>query len=384
MRRCLAMFCILVLIFPSVAASEPPVPKAISAILVDGDTGRVLFEKKPHEKRLIASITKLMTALVVIEAFPDLTQKVTVKKEWTGVEGSSMYLSAGESLMVETLLYGLLLQSGNDAAVALAGACAGDTERFVEWMNLRAESLGMYDTHFSNPNGLNDEEHYSTAYDMSLLALECLKHPRLMEIMSTRSVTLEGRSFTNHNKLLWRYEGCIGMKTGYTQKAGRTLVSAAERNGQKLICVTLHDPDDWEDHTALLDYGFNYYPKHVLATAGKKFRTLPVEGSLVRSVAVKTSHDVFYPLALEEQVRAIIDLPDRVEAPVEAGTVAGNLSFWIGEKEIGRTYLLYATSVRDDGAERGSVLERALNLLRGEESPALSVFIPFARLGPRT
>lgn len=348
------------------AVAPSPGISAASAILVDGDTGRVLYEKQPHEKRLIASITKLMTALVAVESDPDLSREVEIQREWTLAEGSSMYLREGETLTMETLLYGLLLSSGNDAALAVAGACAGEVETFVDWMNQRAESLGMEDTHFANPNGLNHEEHYSTAYDMALLARECLNHPELVEIMSTRSVTKQGHSFANHNKLLWQYEGCIGMKTGYTQMAGRTLVSAAERAGQRLICVTLSDPDDWKDHAALLDYGFQTYPRHVLALAGKRFRTLPVTGSLVRQVAVETSHDLFYPLTGEETVRAVIDLPERVEAPVEAGTIAGSLSFWVGEEELGSVYLVYSDSVRADRTEPWSPLGRALDFLRGQ------------------
>lgn len=383
--RCLAWVCILSLgCSTSALAARTPAPSAASAILVDGETGRVLFEKDPHEKRPIASITKLMTALVAVESFPDLSQRVSIKQEWTGAEGSSMYLTAGEELTMESLLYGLLLASGNDAAVAVAGACAGDVETFVEWMDQRAVSLGMEDTHFSDPNGLSDEAHYSTAYDMSLLAMECLRYPQLMEIMGTKSISVEGRSLTNHNKLLWQYEGCIGMKTGYTRKAGRTLVSAAQRDGQTLICVTLSDPDDWADHAALLDHGFKNFPKHVLARAGKSCQTLPVSGSLVRTVAVEISHDVYYPLTAEEQVRAVIDLPESVEAPVEAGTVAGSLSFWVGEEEIGRTYLLYSASVRRDGAGSGSLLERALEYLRGESTTFLSVFYPIHAARPRT
>lgn len=350
------------------AVSLPPGNSAACAILVDGDTGRVLYEKRPHERRLIASITKLMTALVAVESTPDLGLEVEIQREWTLAEGSSMYLREGETLTLETLLYGLLLSSGNDAALAVAGACAGEVETFVDWMNQRAESLGMEDTHFVNPNGLNHEEHYSTAYDMALLARECLAHSELVEIMSTRSTTRQGHSFANHNKLLWQYEGCIGMKTGYTQMAGRTLVSAAEREGQRLICVTLSDPEDWKDHAALLDYGFSAYPRHVLALEGKRFRTLPVTGSLVRQVAVETSHDLFYPLSQTEKVRAVIDLPKEVKAPVEAGTIAGSLSFWVGEEELGSVYLIYSNSVRDDRTQPWSPLGRALDFLRGQRA----------------
>ncbi len=363
------------------AVVAPPQISAASAILVDGDTGRVLYEKEPHEKRLIASITKLMTALVAVESTPDLSLEVEVEREWTLAEGSSMYLREGETLTLETLLYGLLLASGNDAALAVAGACAGDVDTFVDWMNQRAESLDMENTHFVNPNGLNDEEHYSTAHDMALLARECLKHPELKEIMRTRSTTKEGHSLANHNKLLWRYEGCIGMKTGYTQMAGRTLVSAAEREGQTLICVTLNDPNDWEDHANLLDYGFETCPRHVLALAGKKFRILPVTGSLVRQVEVETSHDVFYPLTADETVRAVIDLPETVKAPVEAGSIAGSLSFWVGEEEIGQTYLVYSDSVRADRAIPWSPFGWALDFLRGS---AETVFYSTNAAWPRT
>jgi D-alanyl-D-alanine carboxypeptidase len=347
-------------------AAAAPALSAASAILVDGDTGRVLFENNAHDKRLIASITKLMTALVVVESTPDLTQTVEIQREWTLAEGSSMYLKPGEVLTLETFLYGLLLSSGNDAALALAGACAGDVETFVEWMNGRAESLGMENTHFVNPNGLNHEDHYSTAHDMALLARECLKYPVLEKIMTTRSTTREGHSFTNHNKLLWRYEGCVGMKTGYTQLAGRTLVSAAKRNGQTLICVTLSDPNDWEDHTAMLDYGFKHYPRQVLALKGRHFRSVQVSGSLVSRVGVEISHDIYYPVHAEEPVRAVIQLPETVEAPVKAGSVAGSLSFWIGEEEIGRTYLLYSQSVRRDLAKPWLPFGRAIAFLRGE------------------
>ncbi len=377
-RRFAALVTALILCAQTAAMAAEPVPSAASAILVDGDTGRVLFEKNIHEKRLIASITKLMTALVAVESTPDINTRVIIKREWTLAEGSSIYLREGESLSLETLLYGLLLNSGNDAALAVAGCCAGDVETFVDWMNERAESLGMEDTHFANPNGLNDEEHYSTAYDMALLAREVLSHPELCKIVSTKSIHLEDHSFANHNKLLWQYEGCIGMKTGYTQMAGRTLISAARREGQTLICVTLCDPDDWKDHAALLDYGFEAYPRHVLALSGRKFRTLPVTGSLNRFVSVETSHDVFYPLGAEESVRAVLELPETVAAPVKAGTVAGSLTFWVGEEEIGKTYLLYTNNIRDDRAKPWSPFGRALDFLRGGKGNLAEALYPIS------
>ena len=339
---------------------------ASSAILVDAASGRVLYEHNAHEKRLIASITKLMTALVAVESMPDLNTVIEIKPEYTGAEGSSMYLKAGEEITLEGLLYGLLMASGNDAALAVAGGCAGDVDTFVSWMNAKAEDLGMADTHFANPNGLNDDAHYSTAADMALLAREVMEHDVLARIVSTKTISIAGRSFSNHNKLLWRYEGCIGMKTGYTDKAGRTLVSCAERDGQRLIAVTLNDPDDWKDHAAFFDYGFETYPAHVLALAGRALRTLPVEGSLNRFVAVRTERDVYYPLTATERVRAQVVLPEGVEAPVEEGEIAGRLVFYLGEAEIGRTYLVYDQSVADDRAAAQGLFQRIRDFLSGK------------------
>jgi len=364
MKRFLVLLTVLALCCPVCCAqAAPPAISAEAAILMDADSGRVLYEKDAHSRRLIASTTKLMTALVAIESTPHLDKVITVKPEYQA-EGSSMYLKVGEELTLKELLYGLLLVSGNDAALAIAGGCAGEVETFVGWMNEWAGELGMADSHFANPNGLDDEEHYSTAYDMALLARAVLKNETLREMVATRSVTAAGRSLTNHNKLLWRYEGCTGMKTGYTEAAGRTLVSCAIRNGQTLICVTLKDRDDWDDHAALLDYGFENWPTHPLAREGKVFRTLPVTGSLLPQVGVETAADVAYPLGISERVQARITLPKTVKAPLQKGTIAGKLTFLVGEEEVGETYLLYTADVPAD-LPRPTLFQRVKELLRG-------------------
>ena len=242
---------------PSVSAAELPQVSAQSAVVLHMDSGEILYEKNAREQRSIASITKLMTALVALESGKSLDDVVTIQAEDTRTEGSALYLKPGEHVKLETLLYGLLLHSGNDAALAIARFCGGSVEDFVAGMNARARELGMTNSHFANPNGLNDEGHYSSARDMALLARACLDNEYLAQMVSTRTITLEGRTFTNHNKLLWRYEGCVGMKTGFTENAGRTLVSAARRDGMTLIAVTLNDPDDWADHEVLFDYGFS-------------------------------------------------------------------------------------------------------------------------------
>ncbi len=241
---------------PRVSAAEPPSVSAQSAILYDCTASRVLYEKNADKKALIASTTKIMTGLLIAEQC-DLDEDVSIPEEAVGVEGSSLYLKNGEVLSVGDLLYGLMLQSGNDAAVALAIHCGGSVEAFVSMMNEKADELHLSGAHFANPNGLDDEGNYATARDLALLTQYALENETFAEVVSTKTATLGGnRAVTNHNKLLWRYDGCIGVKTGFTRAAGRILVSAAERDGRRLVAVTIGAPDDWNDHTKLLDYGF--------------------------------------------------------------------------------------------------------------------------------
>ena len=221
--------------------APPPQVSAKSAALLDGTTGECLYVKNGEQRALIASTTKIMTGLLVCEA---------------GELDSSMYLKKDETLTRRDLLYGMMLHSGNDAALTLAISVSGSEGAFVRQMNLRARALGLTQTHFANPHGLDSGENYSTALDLAHLAQAALQNAQLRAVVSTKTAVCAGRTLTNHNKLLWRYDGCIGVKTGYTRHAGRILVSAAERDGRMLIAVTISDPDDWRDHTALLDYGF--------------------------------------------------------------------------------------------------------------------------------
>ena len=249
--RALLRLCLLLCIIPAVA--EAVEVSATAAVLLDADTGQVLYEKNGDERMLIASTTKIMTALVVLEQ-ASLDDTITVTQAHMA-EGSSMYLKPGETVRVEELLYGLLLCSGNDAALALADHCGG-LERFVAEMNRKAAELGMTGTSFANPNGLDQEGHYSTARDMARLAACAVKNETLVRLCSTRSVTVGGRTMTNHNRLLRSIDGCIGLKTGYTRAAGRTLVSCVRRKGRTLVAVTLQDGNDWADHAALYEFGF--------------------------------------------------------------------------------------------------------------------------------
>lgn len=235
---------------------EPPHCSAQSAVLYDCTAKRVLWGRNEDKPSLIASTTKIMTALVILENCK-LSEPVQIPEEAVGVEGSSVYLQKGECLTVEELLLGLMLQSGNDAAVALAVHCAGSIPAFAAKMNATAERLEMRQSHFVNPNGLDHPDHYSTALDLAYLTSYALQNPDFARIVSTKQATISGnRCLHNHNKLLWRYDGCIGVKTGYTRAAGRILVSAAERDGRRLVVVTIGDSEDWNDHCRLLDYGF--------------------------------------------------------------------------------------------------------------------------------
>ena len=343
-----------------VGAVQAPDTSAAGAVLMDADSGRVLYSKNGDERHLIASITKLMTALVALESSHSPDEVVTILPEWTGIEGSSLYLRPGERLRLETLLYGMLLRSGNDAAHAVAGYCGGDVDAFVAAMNAKAKDLGMENSHFSNPSGLNAEGHYSTARDMGILAKACLENEMLKTIVSTQAISLEGRIFTNHNKLLWLYEGCIGLKTGYTEKAGRTLVSAAERDGMTLICVTLNAPNDWNDHAVLFDYGFERYDSRCLVQEGEILCRLPVKGSLVPFCTIAAQETIHAALSSEDEIlfQPVLSL-ETPKAPVAAGDAIGEGIFILNGKELIRVPLIISHRMQSNiPPQRNSIFQR--------------------------
>lgn len=317
---------------------------AASAILMDADSGRVLYAQNADRKMRIASTTKIMTALVAIEQ-GDLSDTVKVSREAAYTEGSAMYLKEGETLTLETLLYGLLLCSGNDAAVAVAQHIGGSVKKFVALMNTRAAELGMADTSFANPNGLDDEAHFSTARDMAKLAQAALNNETLMRIASTRSVTIGGRTMQNHNKLLGWMEGCLGLKTGYTKAAGRTLVSCAQQNGQRLIAVTLQDGNDWADHQALYAYGFSAYPRSICATRGKPLTQTAVRNGVMAEIPLIAGESFCWPTAAGETVTTEICLDRPLVAPLSAGTTVGAAVFSLNGTEIGRVSLVVGRTV---------------------------------------
>lgn len=236
------------------------------AILVDGDTGKVLYEKSADEKAYPASTTKIMTALITLETLEKydspIEQKVEIPKDAEGVEGSSLYLKAGEKISIEDLLYGLMLVSGNDSAVALADVIGGDRENFVTMMNDKAAALHCRNTHFANPNGLFDENHYTTARDMAIIACEAMKNETFRKIVATSDHKAEREestylTFHNKNKTISQFDGGNGIKIGYTKASGRTLVASASRNGRTMIAVVMSAPDWFNDAYRLMEMGFD-------------------------------------------------------------------------------------------------------------------------------
>ena len=281
-----------------------------------------------------------MTGLLICEEC-DLTQEVSVPPEAAGIEGSSVYLRAGERVCVEDLLYGMMLQSGNDAAASLAIAHSGSIEAFAQRMNARAAELGLKDTHFANPHGLDAEENFSTASDLARLAAKAMDNETFARVVSTRQYRFGERVVINHNKLLWRYEGAEGVKTGFTKAAGRILVSSAMRQGRRLICVTINAPDDWNDHAALLDAGFSQFKPCALCRKGQIFGAFTAPDGKVSEFAA-ASRDLAVLLLPEERVDAV---------RVHCGSGDGCAEFLAGERLLGVCPLEgIATGENDGGA----------------------------------
>lgn len=314
------------------------------AILIDAQTGRVLYEKQAEEKSLIASTTKIMTALVICEQ-TNVLDRVKIPKEAVGIEGSSMYLKAGEVLTIQELLYGLMLQSGNDAAVALAIYCGGTVEGFTELMNDKARRLGMTQSHFSNPNGLDSPGNYSTARDMALLTAYAMQNPIFAQTVSTKTITIGERCLRNHNKLLWQLEGANGVKTGYTKAAGRILISSVTRMGRQLIAVTFNAPNDWQDHKTLIEDGFSRFSVQQLVRQGQSLGQLELAGGQEESVDLIAAEDFSYPLAQGERVTITLPESGFAYAPVAKGQDAGYAHILVDGTAVAKVPLVYGNTI---------------------------------------
>ena len=330
------------------AVADPPATSATSTIVIDAYSGQVLYEDNADEQRPIASITKIMTAYLAVEdmtlddARLDETYTISEHAAASDEGGTSMYFVAGDQVSMEVLLYGTMLRSGNDAAVALAEACAdGDEDAFIQRMNDKAQELGMTNTHYSCPNGLIDEDNYSTARDMAKLAKVAMENELFAKIVGTWYIELGDYQIENHNMLLDQMKGeCIGVKTGFTTLAGRTLVSCAERDGSKFIIVTLNDQNDYDDHEALYNWAFENYPANVLCEKGETVTTFHVGNQDVPLVAAQTLVSST-PQSSETPITCTMELPGKVSGAISKGAVAGTITYKVGDQVLGTADLLY-------------------------------------------
>ena len=303
---------------------------AKSAILVDANTLEVLYAKNEHEKRGIASTTKILTSLIALE-YGSPQKEIIASKEAVTVEGTSIGLKAGDKITIKSLVYGMLLESGNDAANVTAYGISGSITEFSKLMNSYAEKLGMKDSSFTNPSGLTDKNHYSTAYDMAILTSVAIENPVFKKICSTETAIIDfgipeiSRSLSNHNRLLREYEGVFGVKTGYTKASGRCLVTACERNGVTLIAVTLNAYDDWNDHKKLYDYGFSLYDNEVLQVDLRSV-VIPVICADKKTVSVEIA---FQPdFKTNGLYKSEIYIEQFLYPPVKKGDIVGTVVFY--------------------------------------------------------
>ena len=338
---------------PASAVNDKPNISATAAVLYCPDTGEVLFEKNKDQKRLIASITKIMTTIITLEQAEVDNKEVTFGPSMYA-EGSSMYLKDGNIIRLSELAKGMMMVSGNDAANAAAIAIGGSKEGFAKLMNDKAKQIGMKNSHFVTPSGLDADEHYSTAYDMALLMAYAMENEKFAELTGSKSQTYTLKDETgevsstiyNQNKLLKMYDYCIGGKTGYTISAGRTLVSCAEKNGVRLIAVTLEDRDDWNDHINLYEYGFSLISSVELDDTDENI-SLKVVGSNIDSVNVTSRENskVVISASDKNKIERIIELPSFVYAPIKSGESVGKVIYKLYGEVIAENELIATENI---------------------------------------
>ena len=331
-----------------------PSVTARSAVVLEARTGRVLYERNMDERRFPASTTKIMTLIIALEN-GNLDDVVRVGKHAAGTEGSTLWLEEGDEITLRELLYGMMMHSGNDATVAIAEHIAGSVDRFARLMTDKAHELGARDTNFVNANGLPDDAHYTTAHDMALIAAYGYSLPEFEDIVSTKEITFpwvkdDTHRLRNENQMLWLYEGGNGVKTGYTDAAGRCLVAGAKRDGIQLVSVVLDSNWMWNDSILLLDYGFAHIDRTTVVREGTQVGTVAVTGGRTRRIGVQAKETLVLPAVdgaagYEQQV----DLPRDIKAPVKKGDVVGTLRVLYEGREVAKTDL-----VAMQGAERKS------------------------------
>ncbi|MBQ1821759.1 MAG: D-alanyl-D-alanine carboxypeptidase [Clostridia bacterium] len=364
MKRLLAAVICAVLLLPGIARAETKPREDVqaeAAYLIEANSGRVLYAKNENAHLPMASTTKIMTALLAVES-GRMEETVTVPDAAVGTEGSSMYLKKGETLRLRDLVYGLMLTSGNDAAVAIACVLDGSTAAFADHMNARARELHLFDTHFVTPNGLHDPNHYTSAHDLALLGAAALENPVFAEIAATQYCRTEGsnpHALKNKNRLLWEYEGGIGVKTGYTKAAGKCLVFAAERGEMKLVGAVLNCPTMWNAAKSMLDKGFTAYRiKPFLA--GDTVFSLPVENGVKKTLSAAPIRGILYPTKIDadESFAVETSFQSGIRAPVPAGEQLGTATLFLNGEAIDSVPIIAMETV--DAVDFGYFLKRAV------------------------
>lgn len=347
--------CCLLCSLPATAMSL----SAESAVLYEPQTKSVLYEQNAMKRRGMASTTKIMTALVAAE-LGNPADIIEIGRDSVGIEGSSLYLKEGEQYTLESLLYGLMLQSANDAATAIALHIGGSIEGFAAMMNRKVEALGLHDTHFENPHGLDHRNHYTTALDLAVISAAALQNPTVAQIVATKSHTIStvdgARTvhLVNHNKMLRLYRDAVGVKTGFTKKCGRCLVTAAERDGLLLISVTLNAPSDWQDHRNLLDYGFSKYTCVTLDRRDDVGWECPVFGSDSEAVYCGIARDAKCVLPAEHgKIRRDVVLGAYLTAPVRRGDIVGIIRYFCDGREIASVDIIALSEARAAHCKKG-------------------------------
>lgn len=323
---------------------------AQSAVLYEPVSERVIFEKNKDTVRGMASTTKIVTAITALE-HGNLNDVVTVSKKAADVEGSSVWLEQGEKQTMEDLLYGLMLSSGNDAAIAIAEHISGSTEKFALLMNETAKKAGAKNSSFKNPNGLDEEGHFTTAFDLAKITAYAMKNDKFREIVKTKTKTIPwqghewDRTLKNHNKLLSLYDGADGVKTGFTKKSGRCLVSSATKNGVKLIAVTLNAPSDWDDHTKMLDFGFEKVICRQIVKKDENLGKAFVENGAQNTINLKAENDILIPVMENDKTEIKIKVAQNIKAPVTLNQVLGYAKIYLNDKKVAEVNLLSQESV---------------------------------------
>lgn len=356
MKPVFSLILVCFILFMNSVCTEAISVSAECACVIDATTGRVIYNKNMEKQHTMASTTKIMTALVALEN-SKLDDVITVSKNAAGEEGTSLYLKAGQKATMEDLLYGLMLQSGNDAAIAIAEGVSGTVSEFAALMNKKAQDIGAVNSSFKNPNGLDEEGHFTTAYDLAIITREAMKNEKFCEMVSTKSkLILDGtQTVSNHNKMLRMYDGCTGVKTGFTKKSGRCLVTSAEKNGVKVIAVTLNAPDDWNDHRVMLDFAFDTTASFTVIAAGMTVNTVPVVNGTSKNLELTAQEDFVITENKDDKFKNITvkcNIPTQVSAPVTEGEIVGDLTVYYCDKPQKTIKLIASASVGYE--EKGS------------------------------